>query len=211
MKRLALIGGGGFAKEVLEVAELCGYTVVGCVDDAVPVRAPLPHWGGLGILARYRAKFDQVALAVGAVDRRSFETRARIVAMLEQQGLTFAKLVSPAATIAKGVQVDPGVFVAHGVVVSVDAQLGRHVILNSNAIVGHDAVIGDQSIVAPGAFIGGGVRLGQRVLVGPGAQVIQGVSVGAQTIISVGTVVLRSLPPASTTVPQRYRILPGKT
>lgn len=211
MKRLALIGGGGFAKEVAEVAELCGYSIVGCVDDAAAIRAPFPHWGGLGVLSQHRAEFDEVALAIGAVDRRSFETRARIVAMLDQQGYTFAKLVSPSATLAKGVTVGPGVFVAHGVVVSVDARLGQHVILNSNAIVGHDTVIGDQSIVAPGAFIGGDVRVGQRVLVGPGAQIMQGLSIGDQAIVSVGTVVLRSLLPASTTVPQRDRVLTSKT
>lgn len=211
MKRLVLIGGGGFAKEVAEVAELCGYTIVGCVADAVSTRVSYSHWGGLGALSQHRAEFDEVALAIGAVDRRSFETRARIVATLEQQDLTFAKLVSPAATLAKGVTVGAGVFVAHGVVVSVDAQIGRHVILNSNAIVGHDTVIGDQSIVAPGAFIGGDVRVGQRVLVGPGAQIMQGLSIGDQAIVSVGTVVFRSLPPASTTVPQRDRVLTSKT
>ena len=128
MKRLALIGGGGFAKEVAEVAELCGYTVVGCVDDADSIRAPYRHWGGLNVLSQYRSEFDVVALAIGAVDRRSFETRARIVSTIDQQGFALAKLVSPSATIARGVKIESGVFVAHGVVVSVDAQLGRHVI-----------------------------------------------------------------------------------
>lgn len=210
MKRLALVGGGGFAKEVAEVAELCGYMIVGCVDDAASIRVPFPHWGGLSILSQRRAEFDEVALAIGAVDRRSFETRAHVVTTLDQHGFMFAKLVSPAATLAKGVTIASGAFVAHGVVVSVDAQLGRHVILNSSAIIGHDAVIGDQSIVAPGAFIGGDVRVGKRVLVGPGAQVMQGLTVGDQAIVSVGTVVLRDLPPASTTVPQRHRVLTGK-
>lgn len=210
MKRLALVGGGGFGKEVAEVAELCGYRIVGCVDDALSIRAPFPHWGELKSLAQHRAEFDEVALAIAAVDRRSFETRARIVDMLEAQSYVFASVVSPAATLAKGVSVAPGVFVAHGVTVSVDASLGRHVILNSNAIVGHDAAIGDQSIIAPGAFIGGDVTVGHRVLVGPGAQIMQGLTVGDHSIVSVGTVVLRSIPHGATTVPQRDRVLVSK-
>ena len=210
MKRLALIGGGGFAKEVAEVAQLLGYHVVGCVDDASSILAPIPHWGGLNALGSRQAEFDEVAMAIGAVDRRSFEIRHRILESFNQHDFTFANLVSPMATLAKGVTVSSGVFVAHGVVVSVDAQLGRHVILNSNAIIGHDAVIGDQSIVAPGAFIGGETQVGKRVLIGPGAQVMQGLSVGDETIVSVGSVVLRSLPNASTTVPQRYRVLVEK-
>jgi acetyltransferase EpsM len=210
VKRLALIGGGGFAKEVGEIAELCGYRVVGCVADAASIRAPYRHWGGLDVLTAHRDEFDEVALAIGAVDRRSVETRARIAAMLDEQRYALATLVSPAATVAKGVRIEPGGFVAHGVVVSVDAQLGRYVILNSNAIVGHDVILGEQSIVAPGAFIGGDVCIGKRVLVGPGAQVMQGLSVGDQSIISVGTVVLRSMQAASTTVPQRDRVIVGK-
>ena len=210
MKRLALIGGGGFAKEVAEVAELCGYSVVGCVDDATAIRVAVPHWGGLGVLVQRRAEFDEVALAIGAVDRNGFERRARIISMLDQQELIHPKLVSPRAILAKGVRLGAGVFIAHGAIVSVDAHIGRHVVLNSNAIIGHDAVVGEQTIVAPGAFIGGDARIGRRVLVGPGAQVLQGLSVGDQSIVSVGTVVLRSLPSASTTVPQRDRVLTSK-
>lgn len=210
MKRLALIGGGGFAKEIAEVAELCGYSVVGCVDDATSIRVPVPHWGGLGVLDQRRAEFDEVALAIGAVDRNGFERRARIISMLDQQELIHPILVSPKAILAKGVTLGAGVFIAHGAVVSVDAHIGRHVVLNSNAIVGHDAVVGEQSIVAPGAFIGGDAQIGRRVLVGPGAQVLQGLSVGDRSIVSVGTVVLRSLPSASTTVPQRDRVLTSK-
>lgn len=210
MKRLALVGGGGFAKEVAEIAELCGYRVVGCVDDAVSIRVPFPHWGELKSLSQHRAEFDEVALAIGAVDRRSFETRARIVGMLEAQSYIFATLISPAATIAKGVSIAPGTFIAHGVTVSVDASLGRHVILNSNAIIGHDAAIGDESIIAPGAFVGGDVTVGHRVLVGPGAQIMQGLTVGDHSVISVGTVVLRSIANGATTVPQRDRVLVAK-
>jgi len=210
MKRLALIGGGGFAKEVLEVAQLLGYHVVGCVDDASSILVPIPQWGGLSALSSRQAEFDEVAIAIGAVDRRSFEIRHRILESFNQYDFTFAKLVSPMATLAKGVAVSSGVFVAHGVVVSVDAQLGRHVILNSNAIIGHDAVIGDESIVAPGAFVGGEAQVGKRVLVGPGAQVMQGLSVGDDSIVSVGTTVFRSLSRASTTVPQRQRVVVEK-
>lgn len=210
MKRLALIGGGGFAKEVAEVAQLLGYHLVGCVDDGSSILAPAPHWGGLNALISRQPEFDEVAVAIGAIDRRSFEIRHRILDLFNQYDFTFAKLVSPKATLAKGVSVSSGVFVAHGVVISVDARIGRHVIINSNAIVGHDAVIGDQSIVAPGAFIGGGTKVGERVLVGPGAQVLEGLSVGEDTVVSVGSVVLRSLPKAATTVPQRHRVLVEK-
>ena len=211
MKRLVLIGGGGFSKEVAEVAERLGYEVVGCVDDAPTVRLNYPHWGEIRVLNARRSDFDEVILAIGAVDRKSLEVRARIASVLEKQGYVFARLISPSATIAAGVKVGDGVFVAHGVVVSVDAELGKHVVLNSNSVVGHDSIIGELSVIAPFAFVGGDVRLGQQVLVGPGAQIMQGLTVGYQTIVSVASVVFRSLPALSTTIPLRSRVLLPKS
>ena len=65
MSRIALIGGGGFAKEVAEVVELNGHVIVGCVDDAAEIKLRCPHWGPLPNLNSRRADFDAVALGIG--------------------------------------------------------------------------------------------------------------------------------------------------
>lgn len=202
MSRILLIGGGGFAKEVHEVADLNGHQVVGYVADAAGV-VDLPYLGGIDGLSGLRAQFDQIIVAFGAVDRRSLVRRAELIGRIEADGYEFASLVSPHATISRGASIGAGAFVAHGVTVSVDAKVGRHAILNTAAVVGHDAVVGDRAIIAPCAFLGGTAAIGEDCLVGPNAVVLEGRTVGNNVIISLGSLVLRSVADGMTILPTR--------
>jgi acetyltransferase EpsM len=205
MTKLVLIGGGGFAKEVQEVAELCGHELVGYAAD-LPGILNLPYLGAVSTLADQRDKFDAVIMAFGAVDRRSLARRAEVIGELAAMGLIFQSVISPHAIQSKGVTVGDGCFVAHGVVISVDASIGDHVILNSSAIIGHDADVGDRSIIAPGAFLGGAVTVGVDCLIGPGAQILERRRIGDQAIVSVGSTVLRHVAEGATVAPIKSQV-----
>ena len=205
-RRLVLVGGGGFAKEIAEVARLTGHHLVGYLAPAPGIVA-LPHLGYLEWLTANRDGFDAAIIAFGAVDRRSLAQRVALTRQLEADGIAFATLVSPHAIVSAGVELGAGTFVAHGAVISVDARTGRHVIINSAAIIGHDAAIGDGAIIAPGAFLGGNVSVGEGSLIGPGAQVLESRVVGRGCIVSVGSVVLRSIGDGATVLPARAKIL----
>lgn len=208
MTRLAFIGGGGFAKEVLEIAELNGHQVVGYVADAEGVLGR-PYWGGKEALAERRGEFDAVCIAFGATDRKSVQSRQRLIEWAAENGYTCEPLISPHAVRSSGVAVGPGTIVAHGVVISVDACIGSFSILNTGAIIGHDAIIGDNVTIAPAAFIGGKTEVGSGTLVGPGASVLQSLSVGREVIVGTGASVLRNVPDGSTVMPLRSKTLRG--
>lgn len=202
MSRIVLIGGGGFAKEVHEIADLEGHEAVGYVAEAAGV-VDLPYLGTIETLAELRSRFDEVVMAFGAVDRRSLRRRAELIDRLEGQGLNFRALVSPHATVSRGVTIEPGAIVAHGVVISVDARIGAHAILNTSAVIGHDAIVGDRSIIAPCAFLGGAASIGKDCLIGPNATVLEGREVGDQVIVSLGSLVLRNVAEGATIPPVR--------
>jgi sugar O-acyltransferase (sialic acid O-acetyltransferase NeuD family) len=200
MTRLILIGGGGLAKEVAEIAELNGHVVVGYVGTKIDV-LDRPYLGVMESLAPIRDRFDALAIAFGAVDRKSVTRRADIVRWVVEQGFPSIPLVSPHAIRSKGARVADGAIVAHGVVLSVDCEIGAFAIVNSCAIIGHDAKIGENVTVAPGAFVGGGVAVGQNTLLGPGAMVLQARSIGSDTVVGIGATVVRDVPPGSTVMP----------
>jgi sugar O-acyltransferase (sialic acid O-acetyltransferase NeuD family) len=208
MTRLAFIGGGGFSKEVLEIAELNGHQVAGYVADSEGVLSR-PYWGLKEKLAERRGEFDSVCIAFGATDRKSVQSRQRLIEWAAENGYSCEPLVSPHAVRSSGVEIGPGTIVAHGVVISVDARIGAFSILNSSAIIGHDAVIGDNVTIAPAAFIGGKTEVGSGTLVGPGAMVLQSLSVGREVVVGTGASVMRSVPDGSTVMPLRSRTLKG--
>lgn len=208
MTRLAFIGGGGFAKEVLEIAELNGHEVVGYVADTEGVLGR-PYWGQKEQLAERRGDFDAVCIAFGATDRKSVQSRQRLIEWAVENGYACDPLISPNAVRSSGVEVGPGTIVAHGVVISVDARIGAFTILNTGAIIGHDAIVGDNVTIAPAAFLGGKARIGGGTLVGPGATILQGLSVGSEVIVGTGASVVRSVPDGSTVMPLRSKTLKG--
>jgi sugar O-acyltransferase (sialic acid O-acetyltransferase NeuD family) len=192
-KRLALIGGGGFSKEIAEVAQMCGYTV-DTTYSSQPSAQVGTYKGYLDELLSDRAEYAGVALAVGGVSRAAIQARAEIIAWLDKHALPCPPLVSPHAIVSQGVALGAGAFVAHGVIVNVDARLGRFCVVNTGAIIGHDAEIGDNTTISPAAFIGGRCTIGADGLVGPLAKVLQGLKVGEQAMIGMGCTVLRAVP-----------------
>lgn len=208
MARLAFIGGGGFGKEALEIAELNGHDVVGYVGDAKGV-LDRAYWGRREALLDRKADFDAVCITFGAVDRKSAQSRAATVQWLRGQDFRSQQLISPHAVRSKGVEIGDGTIVAHGVVISVDAQIGSFAILNSSAIIGHDASVGDNVTIAPGAFVGGAAAIGEDSLVGPGATVLQGLRVGPRAIVGVGASVVRNVAEGATVHPLRSKVLAG--
>ena len=202
--KLAILGGGGFAREVAEVAALRGYAVTACYA-LDPGGFATIHRGYLDELAADAAEFDGVAIGIGATDRRSLKRRMQLVAWLRDAGIACPPMISPHATVSAGVTVGDGAFVAHGVVLAVGANVAPFAVVNTSAIVGHDAVIGTNAIIAPGAFLGGASTIGESTLIGPLAKVLQGLAIGQDVILGVGCTALRSLADGSTVWPRPDR------
>lgn len=206
MKRIVLIGGGGFAKEVCEIAQLCGHEVIAYVGTRQDLLAR-PYWGEREALSVRRAEFDAVFIAFGATDRKSAELRAETVDWLAREGFVSLPLVSPAALVAQGAAVGDGCIVAHGAVLSVDCVLAPHCIVNSNAIVGHDARIDSNVTIAPGAFVGGNAAVGEHSLIGPGAIVLERRTIGRHVVVGMGGTVARDVADGATVMPLRSKVI----
>ena len=202
--RLALIGGGGFAREVAEVAELAGFIITGCYS-LDPGSFSAVHRGLPEALEAHKKDYDAVALGMGAVNRRSLAKRNKFSEMIEATGIPCPAFISPHAVCGKGATVADGAFVGHRAVLGVGASVGPFSMVNIGAIVGHDVNIGRNVAVAPGVFIGGGSSVGRDTLLGPLAKILQGVAIGSDVIVGVGCTVLRSLADGSTVWPRPDR------
>ena len=204
-RRIVVIGGGGFGREVLELIEDVNasarddeWIVEGVLDDGSPDTALLAQLGTthLGAVDVIRGLDDDVAhvIAIGGC-----AARAAIDERCVAWGRQAATLVHPTAVVGKrSVDIGEGsVLCAHSTATT-NVQLGRHVHLNPHASVGHDSTVGDHSTLTPQVGIAGQVVLGERVFVGTGAIVGPGITVGADTLVGAGAVVVRDVAPGAT-------------
>lgn len=192
---LTLIGGGGHALVVAEAAFDSGWTVAGFFDD--DERAPLAtlaRWlGPVGSAAGLRARGGAAVLGVGDLAARS-----RLLGGLE--GVTWARVRHPSATVSRRAEIGAGVYLGARCVVNIRARVGDHAIINTGAIVEHECSVADNAHVAPGAVLCGRVTVGAGTLIGAGARVIPGVRIGAGCTVGAGAVVLRDIPDGATVV-----------
>lgn len=203
---VAVVGGGGHAKVVIDVARAAGVPVLGVFDDD-PAKAgrsllDVPVIGGLDELPTSGAQRAVVAIGSNGV-------RRRIVEWLSHLGLEWATLVHPGAIIAPSASVGAGSVICAGAIVQAEASVGDHCIVNTGASVDHDCRVGDFVHIAPGARLSGGVSLGEGTWVGTGAAIIQYLSVGAWTMVGAGAAVVADLPDGVTAVGVPARALPG--
>jgi sugar O-acyltransferase (sialic acid O-acetyltransferase NeuD family) len=203
MKDLVIFGTGGFAREVLQIVEdinekAATWNLVGFLDeDRTKWNSTLQGLPVLGDTAWLeRNPHVAVSVAIGSpADRR------KVVLTLEHVECSgLALLVHPLAWISKRVEIGPGTVLDAGALVSPDARIGRHVILNNNCTVGHDTVLEDFVTVAPGASIAGEAHVSEGCDLGINCTVVQGIAIGHWSIVGAGAVVVRHLPPNVTAV-----------
>lgn len=109
--------------------------------------------------------------------------RQKVAEICEAAGMVPVSLVHPQAIVAPEASVSGGAYVGAFSVISVRAQVGKHVLINLNVTVGHDAVVGDYVQLCPGARVNGICRVGEMSLIGSNAVIEPGRTVGANATL----------------------------
>jgi sugar O-acyltransferase (sialic acid O-acetyltransferase NeuD family) len=194
--RVAILGAGGFGREVLDVIEAVTAQsprseFIGFVDDH-PAHLERLEARGAPLLSGLDDPLLEGAHYLVGIGNPS--VRRHMADRADGAGLTAASIRHPCATFGALTTVGDGMVACAHASVTTNITMGRHVHLNLNSTVGHDCVIGDFVTIYPGANISGSVIIGDGVEIGTGASVIQGVTIGKGTVIGAGAVVTRDLP-----------------
>lgn len=191
VKPLILLGAGGHARVLLDVARLCGRRVGVLLDDNSALHGKqidgVEVAGGIDDLSQYQPDKYLLVNAIGSAGVP--KTRQIVQDRGDAAGFTYATLIHPSAVVSQAVEIGAGAQVLAGVVVGPGAVIGVGAILNTKASIDHDTVVGQQSHVAPGATVCGDVTIGSGCHIGCGATLIQGVRVGDNALVAAGAVV----------------------
>ena len=200
MKDLIIIGAGGFGRELFSATrEAVGFgeqfRVKGYLD-ANP--AALDRFAGyppiLGSPEDYKPGPDDVFItALGNI-----ASRKRCVEMIEGRGGSFISIIHRSASLGQNVTVEPGSFIAHNVVLTVDISVGRHTDIFHGTEIGHDTTVGNFAHIYSLCSIGGNVRIGDGASVYPGARIVPSRSIGDNAVVGIGSVVLLNVMPGAT-------------
>lgn len=199
-KRIILVGGGGFCRELYFWAAHCKAAgtlppVEGYVDDSGdtlgPLGYPLPWLGSIEDFVPRAG--DGLVLALG-----SPSAKRAVHGKLGVRGGAFPKLIHPTARILPTAKLTEGAIFCPGSAAGPDTFVERFVTVNTESGLGHDSRVGEFSTLSSRIDITGGVIVGADVTIGSGAIFVPKVKIGDGATVGAGSVVYRSVPAGAT-------------
>ena len=188
---LHVIGGGGHASVVVDVARRAGFADVTIWSDDTPEATRFPQGTGFRPLDQLTSALP-VVLGIGDLAQRS-RLRARFPVLAPA-------IIDPSAIIGGGVSVAPGAVVFALCAVNANARIDTDAIINTGCIIEHDCVVHSNAHLSPGVRLAGGAVIERGAHVGTGGIVLPGVTVGEGAIVGAGAVVTRDVPAGVTVV-----------
>lgn len=191
MKKIVIVGAGGFGKEVAGMAKRCGYEVLGFLDGTPEKQnTKVMGYDVLGPLEQADQYIDhEFLIAIG-----NPRSRKKIIDLyFNDENFKFATLVDPSAIVGEQVLIGSGSMICAGAILTVDIEIGSHTIININSTVGHDVRIKNYVTIAPNASISGNVLLNDLVEIGTNATIREKLSINKGAMIGMGAVLTKDV------------------
>jgi sugar O-acyltransferase (sialic acid O-acetyltransferase NeuD family) len=204
IKQIAIYGAGGFGKEVAMLLELINrhqrqWEVIGFYDDGRKRGTILNDYPVLGGIEDLNKVSDSLGLVIAIGD--SF-IRREVRNSIKNNKIFYPSIIHHTATLGNGsfISIGEGCIICPGVFLTVNINVGKHVILSWNCTIGHDCIIKDYASLMPNVGISGEVHIEECVYIGTGTTIVNQVEIGMGTIVGAGALVAKSLPPNCTAV-----------
>jgi sugar O-acyltransferase (sialic acid O-acetyltransferase NeuD family) len=193
MKKVYILGAGGFGREVLNIYIDCGREkeVAGFLEENCKRRGEIINGkpvDDVSILERADRNEIKLICAIGTPLRR------RLIEYTQQLGYEYDTVIHPSVIKSRWVTFGKGDIICAGNIFTSQITIGDHTIINLDCTIGHDVYIGKYCTISPGVHISGRVRIGDHVFIGTGATIIPNITIGNNSIIGAGAVVTKDIP-----------------
>ena len=203
MKNIAIIGAGGFGREVKTMLDSINlgsptFNFLGFYDDGFEKGAVLNNFPVLGGVEDINTLMEPCSIVIAIGDP---QTKKAIYDKINNTNIDYPNIIHPNVLISNDfVELGVGNIICAGCIITCNIVIKDFVILNLMCTVGHDTTISSFSSFMPSINISGEVFIHEKVYVGTGAKIINLLEIGENTIVGAGAVVSKSLPANCTAV-----------
>ena len=210
MKDLIIIGVGGVGREAALIAEEINeqtqeWNILGFVDDNESVQNT--YINGYPVLSKsqYLQNYKEEVYVFCGIS--NYKVKKKIISKLkENQNIKFATLIHPSVKLNKHIKIGEGCIIYQNVIMTVNIEIGDHVIVSPKCGIGHDSKIHDYVTLLWNVNVSGNVDIKEGATMGSGSTVIQGLTIGEGSFVGAGACVIRDVEDNKTAVgvPTRY-------
>ncbi len=183
---LIIIGGGGHAKVIADIAIQSGYTIRGFLDDNCEIEAVLGYCrlGSVADCVNFTDCSFIIAIGNGKIRRMIAEKYPQ---------LDYVTLIHSSAVIGSEVKIGKGTVVMPLSVINACAEIGEFSIVNTAAVVEHDSIVGDFTMLAPNCTVCGLTKIGSNCFIGAGSTVRNVLSICDNVTVGLGAAVVKDI------------------
>jgi len=199
MKKIAIFGTSGFAREVADICIELEYKLIlflsapGEDNDCI---SGMEVKSESEVEELHRNGFD-FAMGMG-------DPKVRKKISLNYKHLNFPNLIHPDTSFGLNqldeISKSKGNIICAGCRLTNNIVFGNFIVLNHNTCIGHDSIICDFVSAMSGALIAGNVELSECSYLGSGSIILQGsyhkkIKIGENTVIGTASLVIKSVKP----------------
>lgn len=198
MKRIVIVGGGGFGRELnsyikadLAAGRLNGFSLAGLLDDNpdCELAGKSPELTYLGSITGFKPQGNEVfVIAIGKAS-----IRRKIFEEIKRRHLALFTYVHSSALVMSEAALGEGTVVCPNTIINVGAKLGDNVAVNVFCSIGHGASIGSHAVLSPYCALSGESKLGECSFMGTRATLFPGVVMGNGCIVDSHSAVRQSV------------------
>ena len=203
MNIYAIVGAGGFGRELIPVAEKMitlikeeKFKIIFVVEGDVEEGKKVGNYELISKLNFFSLEAEKkfFNIAIG-----SSEVRERISTEFIMKNIKPFNVIATNSLILNDNNIGEGAVLCPFTTVTSDVTIGRFFQANIYSYVAHDCVIGDFVTFAPGVKCNGNVHVGDHAYIGTGAIIKQGkdnrpMKIGKGSVVGMGAVVTKNVP-----------------
>jgi sugar O-acyltransferase (sialic acid O-acetyltransferase NeuD family) len=207
VKRLFIIGAGGFGRELESWLDrvpesqrdwrICGYLD----DDPHALNGYPSDYAVLGDLTY--SLFVDSDLAVLAV--ASPAVKRTVVSKLNER-VEFFSFVPPGTLIGKSVEIGRGAVLGLNCMLTTNVRVGEFVTINSHSSIGHDVQIESYASLMGNVMVSGKCSIGSGAVIGTGSNLVPSRRIGESAVVGACAGVFRHVAPHTTVIGNPARV-----
>lgn len=210
MKDLIIIGTGGVGRETAQMVEEINkinheWNLLGFVDDNKDlIGKRVNGYRVLGNRVYLNSYSKEVYIVIAMANAFIKE---EIVKYLTNENIKYANIIYPLVELNKTVKIGEGCIIYPGAIMTVNIDIGNHVIISPKCGIGHDSIIEDYVTLLWNVNVSGAEKIRKGATLGSGCTIIQGLEIGENSYIGAGAVVIRDIQDNVTAVGNPARLI----
>jgi sugar O-acyltransferase (sialic acid O-acetyltransferase NeuD family) len=205
--KIVIIGAGGHAASVANVALSAGYQIECFIHDKKGGQQFLGYPVHAAVSALPNP--NQFHYAIGVGDNAIRET-LHLNLTRQHKDLHYPVLIHASAVISSFCTIGEGCILMPGSVLGPNSTMERFSFINTSASVDHDCVLHAFSSIAPGSTLGGKVSVGDRAAVSIGAVVKDSIRIGRDAVLGANSYLNTNQPESTVAYGSPAKVVRGR-